>query len=70
VTTSGNARKEAFDLAQPTSQTMSAMMGADPGHLCALQHGDGHRELPCGHRRKRAIGGLQHKTIRVRDSSQ
>jgi len=60
VTTFGNARKEAFDLAQPTSQTMSAMMGADPGHLRA-QQGDGHRELPCGHWRKRAIGGVQHK---------
>jgi hypothetical protein len=69
VTTFGNARKEAFDLTQPTSQAMSAMMGADPGHLCALQHGDGHRELPCGHWRKRAIGGVQHKTIGVWDSS-
>jgi hypothetical protein len=55
---------------QLTSQTMSALMGADPGHLCALQHGDGHRELPCGRWRKRAIGGVQHKTIGVRDRSQ
>jgi len=56
-------------LAQLTSQTMSALMGADLGHLCALQHGDGHRELSCGHWRKRAIAGVQHKTIGVRDSS-
>jgi hypothetical protein len=69
VTTLGNARKEAFDLAQSAGQVMSAMMGADPGHLCALQHGDGHRELPCGHWRKRAIGGVRHKTIGVRDRS-
>jgi len=48
---------------------MSALMGADLGHLCALQHGDGHRELSCGHWRKRAIAGVQHKTIGVRDSS-
>jgi hypothetical protein len=47
---------------------MSAMMGADPGRLCALQHGDGHRELPRGYWRKRAIAGVQHKTIGVRDS--
>jgi hypothetical protein len=69
VATFGNARKEAFDLAQPASQTMSAMMGADLGHLCALQHGDGHREVPRGHWRMRAIAGVQHKTIGVRDSS-
>lgn len=36
---------------------MSAMMGADPGHLCALQHGDGHREMPCRHWRKRLSAG-------------
>ena len=48
---------------------MSAMMGADLGHLCALRHGDGHRELSRGHWRMRAIGGVQHKTIGVRDSS-
>jgi hypothetical protein len=49
---------------------MSAMMGADPDHLCALQHGDGHRQVPCGHRRIRAIAGVQHKAIGVRDRSQ
>jgi hypothetical protein len=69
VTTFGNARKEAFDLAQPASQTMSAMMSADLGYLCAVQHGDGHREVPRGHWRMRAIAGVQHKTIGVRDSS-
>jgi hypothetical protein len=69
VTTFWNARKEAFDLAQPTSQTMSAMMGADPGHLCALQHGDGHREMPCRHWGTLAIGGVRHKRVGVRDSS-
>jgi hypothetical protein len=47
---------------------MPAMMGADPGHLCAL-HGDGHRELSRGHWRVRATAGVQHKTIGVRDSS-
>ena len=36
----------AADLAQPTSQTMSAMMGADLGHLCVLQHGDGTVNCP------------------------
>ena len=46
------------------------MMGADPGYLCALQPGDGHRELPRGHWRMRAIGGVQHKTIGVWDGSQ
>ena len=45
------------------------MMGADPGYLCPLQPGDGHSELPCRHGRKRAIGGVRHKTIGVRDSS-
>jgi hypothetical protein len=45
---------------------MSAMMGADPGYMCALQDGDGHRELPCGHWRKRAIGGVQHNSIGAR----
>jgi hypothetical protein len=69
VATFGNARKEAFDLAQPASQTISAMMGADLGHLCALQHGGEHRELSRGHWRMRAIAGVQHKTIGVRDSS-
>jgi hypothetical protein len=69
VTTFGNARKEAFDLAQPASQTMSAMMSADLGYLCAVQHGDGHREVPRGHWRMRAIAGVQHKTIGVWDSS-
>ena len=59
----------AADLAQPAGQAMSAMMGADPGYLCALQHGDGHRDLLCGHWRKRAIGGVRHKTIGVRDGS-
>ena len=34
------------DLTQPTSQTMSAMMGADLGYLCALQHGDGTVNCP------------------------
>jgi hypothetical protein len=58
------------DLAQPTSQTMSAMMGADPDHLCALQHGDGLRELSRGHWRMRAIAGVQPKAIGVRDRSQ
>ncbi len=43
--------------------------GGRSGHLCALQHGDRHRELPCGHWRKRAIAGVQHKTVGVRDSS-
>jgi hypothetical protein len=43
------AERRAADLAQPASQTMSAMMGADLGHLCALQHG----ELPREHWRKR-----------------
>jgi len=43
------------------------MMGADLGHLCALQHGGGHRTVPrtladAGYRR------VQHKTIGVRDS--
>jgi hypothetical protein len=47
---------------------MSAIMGADLGHLCALEHGDGHRELFRGHWRMRAIAGVQHKTIGVRDS--
>jgi len=42
---------------------------ADLGHLCALQHGEGHRELPRGRWRMRAIAGVQHKTIGVRDSS-
>jgi len=42
---------------QPAGQMMSAMMGADLGHRCALQHGDGHRELPCEHRRKRLSPG-------------
>ena len=46
---------------------MSAMMGADLGHLCALQHGDGYRELPREHWRKRAIAGVQHKTIGLRN---
>jgi hypothetical protein len=45
------------DLAQSAGQAMSAMMGADPGYLCALQPGDGHRELPCRHGRMRATGG-------------
>ena len=36
---------------------MSAMMDADLGHLCALKHGDGFRELPREHWRKRAIAG-------------
>ncbi len=44
-------------MAQPTGQTMSAMMGADLGHLCALKHGDGYPELPREHWRKRAIAG-------------
>ncbi len=59
----------AADLVQSAGQTMPAMMGADLGHLCALQHGDGHRELSRGHWRKRAIAGVQHKTIGLRDSS-
>lgn len=45
------------DMAQPTGQTMSAMMGADLGHQCALEYGDGSRELPREHWRKRAIAG-------------
>jgi hypothetical protein len=49
---------------------MPAMMGADLGHLCALQHGDEHRELSRGHWRMRAITGVPHKTIGVRDGSQ
>ncbi len=49
---------------------MSAMIGADLGHLCALQHGDGHRELPREHWRKGAVAGVQHKTIGLRNSSQ
>jgi hypothetical protein len=37
------------------------MMGADLGHLCALQHGDGHRECAAnmaeaGYRRGAAQG--------------
>jgi len=34
-----------------------AIMGADLGHLCALQHGDGYRELPREHWRKRLSPG-------------
>jgi hypothetical protein len=47
---------------------MLAMMGAELGHLCALQHGGGHRELSRGHWRMRVIAGMQHKTVGVRDS--
>ena len=45
----GTARENACrpaDLTQPTSQTMSVIMGADLGHLCALQHGDGTVNCP------------------------
>jgi hypothetical protein len=56
------------DLTQPASQTMSAMMGAGLGHLCALQHGDGTVNRPADTGGS-AIAGVQHKTIGVRDSS-
>jgi hypothetical protein len=62
------APRSSADPAQPASQAMPAMMGADLGHLCALQHGGGHRELSRGHWRMRAIAGVQHKPIGVRDS--
>jgi len=49
-----NARRAA-DMAQPSGQTMSAVVGADLGRLRC--NGDGHRELPREHWRKRAIAG-------------
>jgi hypothetical protein len=57
VTQEVGRTRRAAGLAQLTSQTMSALMGADLGHLCALQYGDGHRELPCGHWPEAAIAG-------------
>jgi len=42
-------------MAQPSGQTMSAVVGADLGRLRC--NGDGHRELPREHWRKRAIAG-------------
>ena len=56
-TAAGEPAHTPADMAQPTGQTMSAMMGADLGHQCALKHGDGYRELPREHWRKRAIAG-------------
>jgi hypothetical protein len=53
-----NDAHTAADMAQPTGQTMSAMMGADLGHLCVLQRGDEHRELPRERYRKRSIVGV------------
>ena len=44
------------------------MMGADLGHLCALQHGDGTVNRPTDTGGS-AIVGVQQKTIGVRDSS-
>jgi hypothetical protein len=70
VTIFGERAQRVTDLAQPASQTMPALMGADLGHLCVLQHGDGHCELSRGHWRMWVIAGVQHKTVAVRDSSE
>jgi len=65
----GNARKGRRSGAADQSDDAGHDGRADPGHRCTLQYGDGHRQVPCGHWRMRAIAGVQHKTISVRDSS-
>ena len=58
--------EKAQTAADPAQSASQAMMGADLGHLCALRHGDGHRELSCGHWRMRAVAGVRHEGPGVR----